>query len=82
MNLAKLVQQGCGLGKKARKGRKKKKPRPKDSLSVYTMGPMDFLFPSWPMFLFAPHGIWYLIKESRIGCNGGTEPGYEMLLGD
>lgn len=34
------------------------------------------------MFLFAPHGIWGLIKESWLGSRGGAEPSYEMLLGD
>lgn len=40
--------------------------RPNGSVSVYTMGPVDFMLPSWPMFLFAPHDIWCLIKESRL----------------
>lgn len=34
------------------------------------------------MVLFAPRGIWCLIKESWIGSNVGVEPSYEMLLGD
>lgn len=59
-----------------------KNPRPNGSISVYTMGPVDFLLPIWPRFLFAPRGIWCLIKESRIGSTAGMEPSYEMLLGD
>jgi len=51
--------------------KEEKKKKAKGSVSVYTMGPVDFLHPSWPMLLFAPRGIWCLIKESRIGSNGG-----------
>lgn len=82
MNSAKLVQQGVGWGRKDSKEEGGGVVKNQGILKYACNQAHGLLFPSWPTFLFAPHGIWGLIKESRLGSNGGAESRYEMLLGD
>lgn len=82
MNSAKLVQQGVGWGRKDSKKERGGGVKIQGLLKCVHNQAHGLLLPSWPTFLFAPHDIWGLIKESWLGSHGGAEPSYEMLLGD